>query len=409
MQKTFLIGLKDLTLAFRDRAALVLMLAAPFALTLGLGFVTGRLSGGGNTGRLSDIPVVIVNQDGDQLGQALVDVFKSDGLAELLEPKEMTDLAEARKVVDDDGAAATVIVPAGFSDGNPVNIEVYANPGRPTSAGVVQAIVDEFLSRVEVGRVGGQVTATQLITSGRIKPQEAEAIGQAIGQRQVEDSVDEDAVITLKRTTAAGEAPREFDVLAYLAPAMALMFLMFTVSNGGRSILAERNGGTLSRLLISPTTGAQVLGGKLLGIFLTGVAQVGILILASAVFFGVKWGDPVAIVLLIVAAAAGATGWGAVLAALAKSPAQVMSIGSALMLVFAIIGGSFGNNVPLPDWLQTVAKITPNAWGIEGFSALGNGGSLADVTTNILALFTMAAVMFTIAVVLFRRQGFGQK
>ena len=30
MLKTFLIGIKDLRLAFRDRAALILMLAAPF-------------------------------------------------------------------------------------------------------------------------------------------------------------------------------------------------------------------------------------------------------------------------------------------------------------------------------------------------------------------------------------------
>ncbi|MEK7328115.1 MAG: hypothetical protein AAB217_22965, partial [Chloroflexota bacterium] len=62
MKKILTIALKDVTLAFRDRAALILMLAAPFVLTLGLGFVTGRFSGGSNSG-LSNIPVVVVNQD----------------------------------------------------------------------------------------------------------------------------------------------------------------------------------------------------------------------------------------------------------------------------------------------------------------------------------------------------------
>jgi ABC-2 type transport system permease protein len=418
MLKVLIIGLKDLTLAFRDRAALILMLAAPFMLTLGLGFVTGRFSGGSSQG-LSEIPVVIVNQDGGQLGGALVDVFKSEDLAQLIEPQALTDLAEARRQVDDDKAAAVVIIPAGFTDsilpregatqlGDPVKIEVYANPSRPTSAGVVQSILEEFVSRLEVGRIGGQVAVTQLITNGLVNPQETATVGRAIGERQANDPAN-NALIRLKRTTLSGDEPAQFDVLAYLAPAMALMFLMYTVSNGGRSILAERAGGTLPRLQVSPTTNTQVLGGKLLGIFLTGVAQVGILILASALLFGVKWGDPLAVALLIVAAAAGATGWGSLLAALAKTPAQVMSVGSALMLIFAIIGGSFGNNIPLPDWLQFVAKITPNAWGIQGFSALGNGGSLGDVTTNIVALFGMAAVLFTAAVVLFRRQGFAQK
>ena len=57
MRKIFLIGLKDLRLAFRDRAALLLMLVAPFLLTLGLGFVTGR-SPAASSG-LEQIPVVV--------------------------------------------------------------------------------------------------------------------------------------------------------------------------------------------------------------------------------------------------------------------------------------------------------------------------------------------------------------
>ncbi len=50
MLKTFLIGIKDLRLIFRDRAALMFMLLAPFLLTIGMGFVTGRFSGTSNTG-----------------------------------------------------------------------------------------------------------------------------------------------------------------------------------------------------------------------------------------------------------------------------------------------------------------------------------------------------------------------
>lgn len=65
-----------------DRAALVLMLAAPFALTLGLGFITGRFSDDDQNTGLRDIPVVIVNQDDGQLGTALVNVFQSADLAD---------------------------------------------------------------------------------------------------------------------------------------------------------------------------------------------------------------------------------------------------------------------------------------------------------------------------------------
>ena len=70
----------------------------------------------------------------------------------------------------------------------------------------------------------------------------------------------------LNNVTAGGRN-RQLRRAGLLAPGMALMFLMFTASNGGRSLLTERNQGTLPRLLVSPTTSAQVLGGKMFGIF----------------------------------------------------------------------------------------------------------------------------------------------
>ena len=146
MKKLFLIGIKDLKLMFRDRAALVFMLLAPFLLTIGMGFVTGRFSG--SSSGLSDIPVVIVNLDHEQLGDALADVFSSQELAELMEPTASSDPEAARQFIDDDEAAAAVIIPegftrsiipaegtsfdAGFVQPEPVKIEVYANPARPT-------------------------------------------------------------------------------------------------------------------------------------------------------------------------------------------------------------------------------------------------------------------------------------
>ena len=160
MIKTFLIGIKDLRLAFRDRAALIFMLAAPFALTLGMGLVTGRFSGG--TSGLSNIPVVVVNLDNEQLGNTLVELFNSEDLADLVKPTSSADSEAARLLVDEDEVAAAIIIPEGFtrsiipeagSQPSEVKIEVYANPSRPTSAGVIKAIVDEFISRVDEGSV----------------------------------------------------------------------------------------------------------------------------------------------------------------------------------------------------------------------------------------------------------------
>jgi ABC-type multidrug transport system permease subunit len=103
--------------------------------------------------------------------------------------------------------------------------------------------------------------------------------------------------------------------------------------------------------------------------------------------------------------AAGATGWGMVIAAIARTPAMVGSLGSAAMLLFGVLGGSFGDNIPLPGFLQVIGKATPNAWGVQGFARLAAGGALGDILPNLMALCAMAALLFGVAVVLFRRNG----
>ncbi len=419
MLKLLLIGIKDLKLMFRDRAALIFMLLAPFLLTIGLGFVTGRFSGG-STG-LSDIPVVIVNLDQKELGNALEELFNSADLADLVEPTASSDPEAARRLIDSDQASAAIVIPQGFTDSvipaegttfdstavqpAPVQIEVYANPSRPTGAGIIKAIVDEFLSRVEEGRVSGTTSLVGLMQSGLLNPQDVASEAQELFAN-VDES--ESTAITLKTDTQGAEAV-EFDLLAYFAPGMALMFLMYTVSYGGRSILAERSQGTLPRMLISPTSNAQVLGGKVLGIFLMGVAQVGVLILASSIFFQVQWGDPLGVLVLILAAVFGATGWGMLITAFARTPAQVGSTGAAVMLIFGILGGSFMSLENFPPFMQTLSKITPNAWGMDGFVTLALGGTLKNLTEPVTALLIMGALLFAASVVLFNRNGIAQQ
>lgn len=416
MKKIFLIGWKDVTLAFRDRAALILMLAAPFILTLGLGFVTGRFSGSDTSG-VSDIPLALVDQDGGSLGKQLVSLFQSPDLNDLVAAQVYADPAQARQQVDQDKASAAVIIPPGFTgsilQGGTAQpsaavqkIELYTNPSRPTSAGVIQTILEEFLNRVAVGQAGAQVAISQLVSQGLVASQDAPRVGAEIGQR-LATSPSSPAIAV--RGVAGGGKAVNFDVLAYMAPGMALMFLMFTVSNGGRTLLTEQAQGTLPRLLVSPTTTRQVLGGKVFGIYLTGAVQVLVLILASTLLFRLQWGDPLAVLALVLAAVAGAVGWGMLITALARTPGQVSAIGSAIMLTFGILGGGFLNLAEMPAWFQAVARISPNAWGVDGFTTLAQGGGLANIWQPVAALLVMGGVLFSVAVALFNRRGFGSR
>ena len=414
MRKIFIIGWKDLTVIFRDRAALILMLAAPFALTLGMGLVTGRFSGSNTTG-IQDIPVIVINQDDGRLGQALVDVFTAPDLAGLLAPTLGSDPEAARAQVTANAVAGAVIIPAGFSDSiiprsaatapttAVVPLQVILSPARPLSGGIIQSIVDTFISRVETGRVSSLVAISQLVQSGLVQPADIGAVAQGLGARLLAqgDSVPR---ITLVAGSNEAGSPRAFDPLSVLAPGMALLFLMYTVSLGGRSLLAEQREGTLARLLTSPTGAGQVLAGKMLGTFLIGLAQMTILIGGSTLLFGLPWGDPLALAPLIIAAVSAATGWGMLLAALARNPGQVSGLGMAMTLLFGLLGGSFFGSA-LQGPLALLGRLTPNSWGQDGFTRLAQGGALPDLLPILAALLAMASVLLIVAIFIFRRKG----
>jgi ABC-2 type transport system permease protein len=322
------IAFKDLRIAFRDRTALVLMLAAPVVLTFGMALISGRLTGSSGP-TLADIPVVIVNLDEGDIGGQLADAFFSDALAGLLEPRTAGDAGAGRALVDADEAAAAVIIPAGFTDAiaggeqtsDEGRIEIYANPEREVSAQVVTAVVEAFVQQIELGRVSGRVAAEQMIAAGIIAPAEAQEIGMQVGQRAAAEQ-DSGMPVRLVSSEESADEAVDFNPMAYFAPSMAIFFLMFTVTLGGKSLLEEKSSGTLSRLSCAPIGEAEILGGKMLGIYLTTLVQMAILMAVNAILFHVTFGDPSALAALVAVLAAAATAWGILLAALAGSGDQ---------------------------------------------------------------------------------------
>lgn len=419
MRKIFTIMWKDVNVLFRDWAAVILIIAGPLVLTIGMGLVTGSFNRSDAAPTISLIPVVIVDHDGGRLAEALVDLFTDDSLAELVSAEIMTDEAAARALVEAGDAAATVLIPQGFSDSffpdmasgelpDPVAVEVYADPGSPIRAGIIRSIVEEFTGRAQTGVASVQVGLKELVAGGRVSPAELPAIGQALSEQMMSRAGSETlaagSLIAIRTESAAVEGSADFNPLAYFAPAMALLFLMYAVTLGARTLLAERREGTLARMLAAPVTSSQVLSGKVAGIFLGGVIQLGVLIILTTILFRLYWGNPLGVVILVLAAAAAATGWGLLIASVAATPGQISNLGMAVTLIFGILGGSFvplQGGATLIDWLS---RLTPNRWALDGFTNLALGEGLSGLVVPVAALAIMAVILFAVAAVVFRRR-----
>lgn len=414
MNKILTIMWKDISVIFRDGGALILMIAGPLVLTLGLGLVTGGF-GGNDAPTISRIPVLVVNQDGGTLAAALDDLLRGDDLSELLAAEAWNDETAALESVRQGDAAAAVIIPAGFSDSlmpdpatgqlpAPVALRVYGDPGSPIGAAVVRSIAEEFTNRITNNVAAIQIALTHLATSGAVAPADLPAAGQAMGEHLFGATDQTASPITIRAESVVTGGEAGFNPLSFFAPAMALLFLMYAVTLGARSLTTERREGTLARMLAAPVSTAQVLSGKVVGIFMTGFVQLGVLILLTTVMFRLNWGNPLGVLLLVAAAALAATGWGLLLASLSSNAGQITALGTALMLIFGILGGSFVPGMEFGPVLQYAGMITPNRWAQDGFVSLASGDGLAALATPLAALLIMAAALFVVSAALFRRR-----
>jgi len=409
MRKIWQIARKDLRLLTRDPMSLVFYLLAPFLLTLGMAALTGSFNA--TDPGLSNIPLAIVNADNAQLGDSLVTVFQSSDLDTLLDPILADDFDAARKLVDDRDAVAALLIPEGFTasiipetgsatTAETVALQLYTDGESTYSISIIRSIVEAFLSEVESSRASYSVSLNKLLSEGLISADELPTLLESYPTGLDSDESAASYRLILNDVVADDQ---EVNYLTIVAPGMALMFLMMNVTAGGVSFLTERREYTLQRNLVSPTQSYQIILGKSFGIFLRGAAQVLILVLTSTLLFGLDWGNWLAVLVLIALATYGALGWGMFLTSFLKTPAQVSSTGSAVGLLFGLLGGSFLPIAAMPTWLQTVAKVSPNAWGSQGFSILAAGGTFGDLTTVLLALFIMGTLLLGAASVFFRR------
>src|SRR3972149_11394566 len=98
--KALQIAWKDIVTRVRDRKALIGLLGAPFIISALIGLAFGDISFGGSEAPLTEIPMILVNEDGGELGQVYEDVLTSEELSSRLDVRLRGDLQAARDQIE---------------------------------------------------------------------------------------------------------------------------------------------------------------------------------------------------------------------------------------------------------------------------------------------------------------------
>lgn len=377
--KTLTIAANSVRRLIRDRANIFFVFMLPMMLIL----ILGSMFSGASAYRIG-----IVAADSGQLGEELATRI---GEIDTVETSRWDERTQAEHAVERGRLEAAVILPqdydADLRSGHSARIEFIARPDASTRAmrNAVEALAVEQGSLLRAASLAEKHTAASY--------SEALATAQRLAA--------EERGLTVKTVVIGERSPflnlGQFEMGAY---SQLLLFTFLTSMTGSTTLIESRRLGVSTRMLATPTPIRTVIIGEGLGRLSVALVQGLFIIIGSSLFFGVRWGDPLAAAVLFFTFALGASGTAMLMGALLRNEEQAGGVGMVLGIGLGALGGAMVPLVIMRTFsppLYRIAHLTPHAWAIEGFQKLiMGGGSLGDITPELAVLSGFAVVMYAL-------------
>jgi ABC-2 type transport system permease protein len=364
----------------RERSNIFFVFLLPMLLILVLGAAFGGTQ---------DPRVGVVSGEAGELGVQLEEgIAASEGL----DARSYADREELILAVERGQLEAGVAIPAGYDQalqaGRTVAVEFVSRPEQTAQAlrNTVEAAVSRQAAVLRAAAFASGKREAAFIDAHRLAVEVAlETPGLQIRQQSLGEPFSLDRL-------------GQFDLGAYSG---VLLFVFLTSTAGSAALIQSRRLGVSRRMLSTPTSVSTILAGEALGRFGVALVQGLFIMIGSALFFGVDWGDPVAALVILALFALGAAAVGMLMGAVFKNDQQAGGIGVVAGLGLAALGGCM---LPLTIMKQfspglwRVAHITPHAWGIKAFEEIIiRDGSLLDIGLELGVLAGFSLVVFTLA------------
>jgi ABC-2 type transport system permease protein len=194
------------------------------------------------------------------------------------------------------------------------------------------------------------------------------------------------------------------DLLLILLPGAMYFWVLFAGQAPLQEILQEQESRVLPRLLACPLTTDQYLAAKMLRSFVICAVALGLLIVASRLLFGLHWGNPWKLVVVVTVWAGSMTGLLSCIYAATRTREQANVAAPLVLMFLAMLGGSMFPFENLPPFLQLLGQFTPNRWAVLAMRGVVNARPLADIGRPVALLLGVAILGSTAAFLLFRRR-----
>ena len=384
---------KDLLLLLKDKRAVVLLLVLPLLFISIVGMSTGQfLTKDDDAQRFR---ILVEDRSQSELSEKLVAALRrqKEFLVRVVESAQ-----EADETLSRGDASMWLTIGAEFEQrADELRISEIFNSDSGPLAGGPEALDLRLETRpaaIGIGRLLEGVIFTQVIKV--IAPVAAEK--NAVTRTWIRKAENEESEANPQMVSSVEKnIPKAAAVYSWIVPGFTVMFAFFVISVMARSFIAERENGTLRRLLLAPISRTSVLAGKTIPFYVTSVIQCSLLFLCGRLLFGMSWGpEPIYLIPVILCTSLAATSLGLLLATAVHTDQQVSSYGTTLILLLSSMSGCFFPRDMFPQTMKRASLFIPHGWALKAFDAV-----LIQSTVDVLTVATCCTMLIAFAVAFF--------
>ncbi len=382
--KALSIATMNLRRMFRARTNLFFVFIFPMVLIL----VLGATFGGSSSPRVG----VVVPAGPALAGRVVAELQRTPHLR----VQTVSDRSTLLTQVERGDLAAGLVIPEGF--------DASVRAGRPVQL-VYLARPDQSSQQLGATIRGAVARVSAVLGAARFAVHERATGSFDVGLAEADRIVPSVPAVTVRETTAGTALfPTSLGQFDEGAWTQLLLFLFLTALTGAVALIETRRLGLSRRMLSTPTPPAMVIAGETGGRVLISITQALVIIVGTALLFGVRWGQPAGVAAVVILFALVGAGAGILLGTVFRNEQQAIGVSLLLGLGLGALGGCM---VPLEVFSPTmrqVARITPQAWGNEAFAKLvGHGASITDILPQLGVLAAFAIVVLALATWRLRR------
>ena len=397
MKKIFAIAWKDAIIRFASKSEFLFFIILPIVFTF---LVAGGTPSGNEDPRIG---LLVVDEARTSVSQQIITELEN---STAIRPEVLTR-TEAQKQFDDRRADAVFIIPAGIDIASlqkgSAEVELLQQPNN------LNATVAERAILTALRRVSSTVSAAQNAVKQRelIQPFTSNEEKQTYFESSLAlaQSIQKDAP---ERVTVAEGSTQEneidYDPRTNSSAGQLITWVFIPLFGISALFAFERQQGTLRRLLTTPAHKATFLLGTVFGQVAMALIQMFLLVGFGILAMKLNWGrEPLAMFVLLFAAALAAAAFGTTLGTFIKSEGQASGLSIMFGMVFAMMGGCMYPLELFPPAIQNAVKILPTTWAMQGMLDLGlRGGGLVDILPEAGVLLGFAVIFFSVGVWRFR-------